>query len=322
VSDQPRAARGQRNPAGRLLYLGNVVIDLVLVVPALPGRGGDVLATESQLTPGGGFNVMAAAARQGMPVTYAGPHGSGPFGSLARAGLQREGIDVLLPPRPGQDTGVVVAAVDAEGERTFLTSPGAEATLTSDDLAGLRPGPREVVCLSGYSLAHPANRAAITSWLPGLAGDVLLVFDPGPLGAGLPSAVLRPVMARADWLTCSASEAARLAGVADPAAAGRVLARRTGRGVVVRTGAAGCLISRSDRAAVQVPGFPVRAVDTNGAGDTHTGVFIAALAGGSAEPDAARIANAAAAISVTRRGPATAPAAAEVARFLAAQDRS
>jgi sugar/nucleoside kinase (ribokinase family) len=319
VTDPAGVTRAQGSPASRLLYLGNVVIDLVLVVPALPARGGDVLATGSQLTPGGGFNVMAAAARQGMPVTYAGAHGSGPFGSLARAGLQREGIDVLLPPRPDQDTGVVVAAVDAEGERTFLTSPGAEATLTSADLAGVRPGSSEVVCLSGYSLAHPANRAAISSWLPRLAGDVLVVFDPGPLGAGLPPGVLQPVLARADWLTCSASEAARLTGVSDPAAAGVALARQSGRGVVVRTGAAGCLLSRPGRAAMHVPGFPVRAVDTNGAGDTHTGVFIAALASGSTEADAARIANAAAAISVTRRGPATAPTAAEVARFLAAQ---
>lgn len=316
MSDPQSVARGPGSRADRLLHLGNVVIDLVLAVPALPVRGGDVIATGSLLTPGGGFNVMAAAARQGLPVTYAGAHGTGPFGALARAGLRSEGIDIMLAPRPGQDTGVVVAAVDADGERTFLTSPGAEATLTSADLANLRPGSREVVCLSGYSLAHPANRAAITSWLPLLADDVLVVFDPGPLGAGLPPGVLQPVLARANWLTCNASEAARLAGVADPAAAGRALAQQTGRGVVVRTGADGCLLSRAGQAVMQVPGYPARVVDTNGAGDTHTGAFIAALAGGSAESDAARLANAAAAISVTRRGPATAPTAAEVRRFL------
>jgi len=55
----------------------------------------------------------------------------------------------------------------------------------------------------------------------------------------------------------------------------------------------------------------------NGAGDAHTGTFIAALAGGADVADAVRTANAAAALSVTRRGPATAPTAAELARFLA-----
>jgi sugar/nucleoside kinase (ribokinase family) len=66
-----------------------------------------------------------------------------------------------------------------------------------------------------------------------------------------------------------------------------------------------------------VPGFPAAAVDTTGAGDTHTGVFIAALAVGADPAAAARRANAAGAISVTRPGPATAPTAAELDRFLA-----
>ena len=42
-------------------------------------------------------------------------------------------------------------------------------------------------------------------------------------------------------------------------------------------------------------------VDTNGAGDAHSGAFIAALAAGAADTAAARSANAAAALSVTRR---------------------
>ncbi|MFF1631298.1 sugar kinase, partial [Streptomyces sp. NPDC058272] len=32
----------------RLLHLGNVMMDLVLAVPALPERGGDVLATDTR----------------------------------------------------------------------------------------------------------------------------------------------------------------------------------------------------------------------------------------------------------------------------------
>ena len=90
-----------------------------------------------------------------------------------------------------------------------------------------------------------------------------------------------------------------------------------GGGVLVRTGPDGCLLGRTALPVVHVPGFPVDAVDTNGAGDTHTGTFIAALARGADPPDAARTANAAAALSVTRRGPATAPARDELARFLA-----
>jgi sugar/nucleoside kinase (ribokinase family) len=66
-----------------------------------------------------------------------------------------------------------------------------------------------------------------------------------------------------------------------------------------------------------VPGFQVDVLDTNGAGDAHSGAFIAALAAAAADVTAARSANGAAALSVTRRGPATAPTGEELARFLA-----
>ena len=59
------------SPFGRLLHLGNVVVDVVLTVPALPEPGGDVLATSTQTAAGGGFNVMAAARRQGLPIAPA-----------------------------------------------------------------------------------------------------------------------------------------------------------------------------------------------------------------------------------------------------------
>jgi sugar/nucleoside kinase (ribokinase family) len=307
----------------RLLYLGNVVVDIVLDVPALPGRGGDVLARGSQLTPGGGFNVMAAAARQGLPVAYAGAHGSGPFASLARAGLAAEGIEVLLPARPDVDTGFVVAVVDDTAERTFVTSRGAEATLTAADLASVTARPGDAAGLSGYGLVHPSNRGALLGWLTRLPGENTVVFDPGPLVTSIPPGALDQVLGRADWLTCNAREAAALTGEERPAAALRALAARlAGRGrpgarVLVRTGPDGCLLSSfSATQPLAVPGFPVTELDSNGAGDTHTGAFIAALAAGADPAQAARRANAAAAISVTRRGPATAPTATELAQFL------
>ena len=57
----------------------------------------------------------------------------------------------------------------------------------------------------------------------------------------------------------------------------------------------------------RVPAPVVEAVDTTGAGDTHAGVFIAGLADGLSPARAAARANAAAAFSVTRPGPATSP---------------
>ena len=323
---------------GRLLHLGNVVIDVVLDVAGLPERGGDVLASAAEVTPGGGFNVMAAAAARGLPVGYAGAYGTGPFATLALAALADAGVEVLQRPKPGRDTGFVVAVVEAGGERTFLTSRGAEATLTADDLRGVQAGRDDAVYLSGYGLAHPSNAAAILDWLDRLDGANLVFFDPGPLAGSLPAGALDRVLRRADWLTCNAREAALLSGRDDPAAAARVLSSREPHGsredsqrgphqrpgprwrprggVLVRTGPDGCLLA-DGTSVVHVRGFRVNAVDTNGAGDTHTGTFAAALARGVDPPEAARVANAAAALSVTRRGPATAPAEDELARFLA-----
>jgi sugar/nucleoside kinase (ribokinase family) len=314
-----------RPPFRRLLHLGNVVIDVVLDIPALPERGGDVLASRTELTPGGGFNVLAAAARLGLPACYAGVSGTGPLADLARAGLAAEGIEVLQPPKPGLDTGFVVSMVDAAGERTFVTSPGAEATLTAADLAQVVAGPADAVYLSGYGLAHPPNRAALLGWLAGLGEGTVVFFDPGPLVRSIPPEALVTAARRADWVTLNAREAALLAGQADPVAALRTLTERPswtprpGQGVLVRTGADGCMLAYFAAPPSFIPGFPVTVVDTNGAGDTHTGAFMAALAAGEDAVQAARWANAAAALSVTRRGPATGPTGAELARFLASQ---
>ncbi len=305
------------SPFTRLLHLGNVVVDVVLDVPALPEPGGDVLATGSQTTAGGGFNVMAAAARLGLAVAYGGVIGSGPFAELARAACAAEGIEMLQPAKPGLDTGFVVSIVDGTGERTFLTSRGAEATLTAADLAPVRAAPGDAVYLSGYGLAHPSNAPALLGWLGRLGEEHLVVFDPGPLAGSLPGDVLDPVLARADWVTCNARESALLTGARDPGDALRLLAGRLPRaGVLVRAGPDGCLLGGRGIAAEHVPGFPVEVVDTNGAGDTHTGAFLAALASGASPAEAVRRANAAAALSVTRRGPATGPTVAELERFL------
>jgi sugar/nucleoside kinase (ribokinase family) len=311
----------------RLLHLGNVVVDIVLDVPALPERGGDVLATGTNLTPGGGFNVLVAAARQGLRAAYAGCHGSGPLAELARAALADAGIEVLQPPKPGTDTGFVVSIVDAAGERTFVTSPGAEATMTGADLAGIRAAPGDAVYLSGYGLVYAGNQAALLDWLGRLDAANTMFVDPGPLVHLIPAAVVDQVMARAGWWCCNVREAGRLTGCLDPAAAASALAARAGPlaaglgavpGVLVRTGPDGCLLCHPGTDPVHVPGYRVDVIDTNGAGDAHSGAFIAALAGGADEIDAARTANAAAALSVTRPGPATAPAAAELAGFLSA----
>jgi sugar/nucleoside kinase (ribokinase family) len=129
-------------------------------------------------SPGGGFNVMATATRLGVPVSYAGAHGTGPFATQARLALDEAGIELLHPAKEGLDTGFAVTLVDEGGERTFVTSRGAEATLSSDDLDRVRPTVRELVYLSGYGLLHDVNRTSLIPWLRTGRQGVLVRIGP------------------------------------------------------------------------------------------------------------------------------------------------
>lgn len=300
---------------GRLVHTGQVVLDLVMRVPSLPPTGGDVLAESTELLPGGGFNVMAAAARSGAEVVYAGAHGTGRFADQAREALRTEGIEAAQPQQPDSDNGICVALVEPGGERTFVTGVGAEGRLLPEQLAKVRTEAADVVYLSGYSLLHPSNREALLAWLPGVRSRVLL--DPCPLVADIPADVLDAVLPRVDVLSCNAEEARVLAGATDSEVAAGKLAGRLGgsAAVVLRDGPSGCLLTIGG-ATQRIPGFPVTPVDTNGAGDTHCGVLAAMLLEGADLPTAALRANAAAALSVQHRGPATSPQREDLDDFL------
>lgn len=302
--------------ARRLVFAGEAIVDVVMRVPGLPERGGDVLATGSEVTVGGGLNVMAAAARQGMPVLYAGGHGTGPWGDLVRAALAAEGIGVLRGPDPARDTGFDVALVEPDGERTFVTHLGAEALGAGGSWSRVPVRDGDLAYISGYGLAPERSGPILGEWAAALPGGVLLFLDPGPLAGEIPEPVLAPVLSRCDWLSCNEREAAVLSGASDAASAARLLRGRTARAqVIVRTGAAGCILAAA--AVSRIPAPEVRAVDTTGAGDAHAGVFLAGLAGGLSPARAAARANAAAALSVTRPGPATAPGRAELDEWIA-----
>jgi sugar/nucleoside kinase (ribokinase family) len=118
----------------RLILVDSVVVDVVLNVDTLPERGSDTRAEHSDSFAGGGFNVMAAASRLGLASVYGGVVGLGPFAMIAQEAMREEAIVVATAPNDDLDTGFVVAIVEDGGERTFLTSVGAEATLSTGQL--------------------------------------------------------------------------------------------------------------------------------------------------------------------------------------------
>jgi ribokinase len=122
------------------------------------------------------------------------------------------------------------------------------------------------------------------------------------------TAVLNPAPARAlpvdvagVILTPNADEARALAGEADPAAAARALAARTGAAVLVTLGADGALLLDGDRVE-RLPAPVIEVVDTTGAGDAVNGALATELAAGRPLRDAARFALTAAALSTRAAG--------------------
>ncbi len=303
--------------APRLILVDSVVVDVVLNVEALPERGSDTLVERSDSFAGGGFNVMAAASRLGLASIYGGVVGLGPFATIAQEAMREENIVVAAAPNDEVDTGFVVAIVEDDGERTFLTSSGAEATLSTAQLDELDVTDGDFVYFSGYALLHESNARALMSFLKRIPAATCFLFDPGPIVDEIPEALLEAVFDRVDWFSCNDREARLLTDSSDAEEAARLLRRRMSRGgVIVRVGAEGCVVAESDGSSEVVAGFPVESVDSNGAGDCHVGAFAARLALGRPALEAARWANAAAAMSVAKRGPATGPTTPELEAFL------
>jgi len=305
----------------RLLQLTGAVVDLVYRIEALPAPGGEAVAERFAIAVGGGFNAAAAAQRAGCPTSYGGGIGTGVFADMVRAALAAEGIPALLPAHPSVDQGNCVVLVDQTGERSFIsTRDGAEGQLDLAQLGQLPFRDHEFCLLSGYTLTHGATRESIVAIVTELPENIVFVFDPCPTVSLIPRDVITRILARCDWISANLAEAVAITNRHDPEAAALALRDHCPRaaGALLRHGAAGCWLALRDHGqAIHIPGFAVTPRDTTGAGDAHVGAFIAALGHGMVPADAARFANAAAALCVTRDGPATAPTRVEIEAFLA-----
>jgi ribokinase len=303
----------------RVVSLGSILIDLTVDVPTLPERGGDVLATATRTRVGGGFNLAAAVARQGIRCVYGAPWGSGPYGDLVRRDLEAEGIELGGAARVDGDTGFCINLVEPDGERTFITMAGVEGRMTRGGLDALRPTTTDLVSVSGYDLLYEHSGPVLAEWLSTVQ-VAELVLDPGPLVGDIPIERWRAVASGLTVLTLNQREARMIAETSTATGFDLLDAVRPrvaqGALVIVREGASGCVAAGGtlgDRI-IHVAAPAVIAVDTTGAGDTHTGVLLAELARGTGIDDALELATRAAAISVTRLGSATAPARAELLR--------
>ena len=320
--EEPAPTSSPASPAGRVVLMGQILVDLAVRGEALPSPGGDVWAIDEGMHVGGGFNALVAARRMGAEAVSLSPIGDGPYSSLIQAALAREGITDLGPRIVGIDNGFCIAFTDRTGERTFISTKGAETmapeSAWADFVRTMNPG--DVLYVDGYLMDHPANREAAEAALRLLPEGVHVLLDVSPV-IGIPE-----VLPSNDVIVSMNHREAQEIGqqsedssIRDrcraPHEAARAMLGLLGRPVLVRAGAAGAYFVRpagtapnaSNEDAAHIPTPHVEAIDTNGAGDAHSGVLAASVAHGIPMGRALLLANCAGALSTTAVGPASCP---------------
>ena len=381
LAKTPAASPQKGAPAGRVVLMGQILVDLAVRGEALPAPGGDVWASDEGMHVGGGFNALVAARRMGAQAVSLSPIGQGPYSLLIQQALQRAEITDAGPHIDGIDNGFCIAFTDQSGERTFISTRGAEtrasANAWADFTATMRPG--DVLYIDGYLMDHPANRQAAQAALEALPEGVQVILDVSPV-IGIPQGL----PARDVIVSMNHREAQQIINQSAKRGLGQELSREQGqsqgqeqgqsqghcqareaglvaslvasllgRPVVVRAGAEGAYFARPAAALVAstmapdavpavsaptpgaapagasaerpvaapvaasantgadvtyIPTPRVAAIDTNGAGDAHSGVLAAALAQAIPLERALLLANCAGALSTTLVGPAACPA--------------
>lgn len=183
----PAASPQKGAPAGRVVLMGQILVDLAVRGEALPAPGGDVWASDEGMHVGGGFNALVAARRMGAQAVSLSPIGHGPYSLLIQQALQRAEITDAGPRIDGVDNGFCIAFTDQSGERTFISTRGAEtkapASAWADFTATMQPG--DVLYIDGYLMDHPANRQAAQGALEALPEGVQVILDVSPV-IGIP----------------------------------------------------------------------------------------------------------------------------------------
>ena len=250
------------------------------------------------------------AARLGADCGILSCVGDDDFGRLNIERLQRDGVDVSgIVIRKDKTTGAAFVCYREDGSRQFIFhfADSAAGALGPDDVREQLLQGVQVLHVMGCSLAaSPTLREAVLKGARiAKRNGARLSFDPNLrpelLGIEEVKRAFAWIMDNCDILLTGCGELESLSGLPVEDALRRQRERGTGV-VVIKRGSMGARIV-ADCLDELIPSFVVPEVDPTGAGDCFDGAFLAELLSGSSLSQAARVANAAGAFSVTRKGP-------------------
>lgn len=291
----------RENGMKQICVIGSLNIDMTSRVARFPRPGETVPGEGFHIAFGGkGANQAVAARLLGGDVAMAGRLGDDLYGRDYLRRLRELGVSTDAVERmPGVSTGTAAITVSAGGENTIIVTPGANKTVDRAyiDRIRLRLPPECIVLLQ---LEIPSDTVEYAARLLRREGRTV-ILDPAPAEnwrAGMAGC--------ADCLTPNRTEARILTGVEirgaeDYYRAGRILLEQGAEIAVIKAGADGAyVVTRELRE--HIPAFPVRAVDSTGAGDTFNAALAVSLARGAGIRESVRFACAAGALSTRGHG--------------------
>jgi ribokinase len=299
-----------------IAVVGSLNMDAIARVARLPMPGETVLASGFVQALGGkGANQAVAAARAGSAVEFVGRVGVDLAGQALISSLQIAGVNTKHVVRDaGGSTGIALIAVDNQGQNSIVVVSGVNANLHVEDIDAARDAiERSSIVL--LQLEVPLETVQYAAEMAHRSGTTV-VLNPSPAQA-LPNSLLNLV----DILVPNEEEVAYLSGMGspvEPASAAGMLLTNGAKAVVVTLGDRGAAVI-DENGETDIYAYDVEAVDTTGAGDAFVGNLAAALDAGQSLEEAARIASAAAALSVQAAGAqASMPSREQTNAFMAA----
>jgi sugar/nucleoside kinase (ribokinase family) len=272
---------------GRVLVVGDVMTDVIVVPEGPIVKGSDRRATIRSRPGGSGANQAVWLGSMDVPVAFAARVGAADK-TMYENYFRGLGVVPILSGDREAPSGVLVTVVDPDGERSFLTDRGANLNLSRSDLdADLLDGVG-LVMFSGYSFFAPGPRDAVRELMAAAKEQgVAVSIDPASVGFLLevgPQNFLT-WSGGAQLLFANEDEARALTGldgVADQVAA---LGHHF-ETVVLKRGRLGAVIGDRNGIRLDRVAPAVSVVDTTGAGDAFAAGFVAGLCAGVTETEA------------------------------------
>jgi sugar/nucleoside kinase (ribokinase family) len=268
--------------ASRILVIGDVMTDVIVRPEGPIARGSDRRASIGVQPGGSAANQAAWLAHYGAGVDFVARVGAADVESET-ARFKEIGVTPHLVGDPNRETGRLIALIDADGERSFLTDRGANEALEARDISDAVIEWAALVHLSGYSFFAPSPRVAVL--------DVMRRAGQKPISVDPASAEFLREVGPDKFLTWTQGatilfpneeEAAILASSDNPETQSARLAARYPL-VVIKRGAAGAEVTEgASRWRVNAP--KIEAIDTTGAGDAFVAAFLAARLSGTDIP--------------------------------------